>query len=865
MPDFNPDILVSATTNTALVSGLKPNSTYTAQVSVEGFRAPDGSLISVPWSASLTFETIGDEAAPSTPNNFNVILDGETFVATWEAPTTNEDATPLENDFRYYILEFYPAGDPSETQEYFLFYEETKFELPLPLNRLLFGVPEGNLTFSIRSQDLSRNESQPSEVTVGGSAPSVPDLQVGSGASITTVELDWNNDRSVNYYTVYRTPTPVGGCEPFIHPDDEAPAEPTWKMVGSTSPIDDNNPDRRILFYDLPPPGDYCYVVVAHNSFNLTTESAVVSASAENPTTGDSPITDAAPAIPQGAIETGEHYFSINEYDVSSMDPQPRFVDVYASRDDFVSSDELVGRLNVTDGLVSGRFVWVVDGDQSVWLRVRASSFVEPGSSAPLSPITQSAGLVTQGGTDYIADFAVTNAKIQNVDASKLIANTAFVNDLDIQSTFTLKTGGIMRSEVYTPGFEGWYLDHDGFAEFNDLTVRGTVQATSGFLDSMSVRNQLTVGDSTAAGSVQSYTFNASEGWRIESDGSVDFRNGTFNGTIQATSGFLSGLDVNGQLTISSDAGSIQHSSGNFALNSDGTASFSSIVTIWGSINIQGTLNVNSSSFIYSNLTIGSGGKLIVGTGSSTAELASTGSLEFKYGSDTWSIVSTNQNQLLMRSHGLGDGIAFRTRSSTLQNAIRFQTGGTFGTLRAAIHMESNGDVSMNTDNSGFRMGSSFQITSGSSTTEWYAFGSITFRGSGDRTNNLGTDSQRWNNGYIFNVTSSSDLNLKEDVEDSNLGLDFINMLRPVEFYFKDDRTRKRHGLIAQDVQQVMSDIGIGYQDFSAIQDPQQDDRLDGDTLGLVYEQFIGPLIKAVQDLSVKLDDVSGRIDALGG
>ena len=104
-------------------------------------------------------------------------------------------------------------------------------------------------------------------------------------------------------------------------------------------------------------------------------------------------------------------------------------------------------------------------------------------------------------------------------------------------------------------------------------------------------------------------------------------------------------------------------------------------------------------------------------------------------------------------------------------------------------------------------------------------------------------DAEMYANGTI----NTSDKRLKENINDSDLGLSFVNALRPVSYKFIDDKKpeKLKYGIIAQEVQEVLKESGN--EDFAGITDK-------GDYLGADYVQFIAPLIKAVQELSAKVE-----------
>jgi hypothetical protein len=109
---------------------------------------------------------------------------------------------------------------------------------------------------------------------------------------------------------------------------------------------------------------------------------------------------------------------------------------------------------------------------------------------------------------------------------------------------------------------------------------------------------------------------------------------------------------------------------------------------------------------------------------------------------------------------------------------------------------------------------------------------------------------------------NTSDERLKTNIVGSNLGLDFINDLNPVSYKFIEGGkeivdgdivsipgSRTHYGLIAQEVKEVLDESGI--EDFAGWVKMEID---DVDSMqGLRYDQFIAPLIKAVQELTARV------------
>jgi predicted phage tail protein len=63
------------------------------------------------------------------------------------------------------------------------------------------------------------------------------------------------------------------------------------------------------------------------------------------------------------------------------------------------------------------------------------------------------------------------------IQGGQTFINSAFIEDASITNE---KIGNYIQSANYVAGSAGWYIGKDGTAEFNNVTVRGTVYATDG-------------------------------------------------------------------------------------------------------------------------------------------------------------------------------------------------------------------------------------------------------------------------------------------------------------------------------------------------------------------------------------------------
>jgi len=126
-------------------------------------------------------------------------------------------------------------------------------------------------------------------------------------------------------------------------------------------------------------------------------------------------------------------------------------------------------------------------------------------------------------------------------------------------------------------------------------------------------------------------------------------------------------------------------------------------------------------------------------------------------------------------------------------------------------------------------------------------------------------------NVFTTNATwaRNSDLHKKTNIESTDLGLSFINELRPVTFNWKDssefpegykdkdiaemDTETNLYGMIAQEVKEALDKVG--HENFGGW---SEDD--DG-SQKLAQSMFVYPLINAIQELSAKVEDLEKQLN----
>ena len=147
-----------------------------------------------------------------------------------------------------------------------------------------------------------------------------------------------------------------------------------------------------------------------------------------------------------------------------------------------------------------------------------------------------------------------------------------------------------------------------------------------------------------------------------------------------------------------------------------------------------------------------------------------------------------------------------------------------------------------------------------------------------------GLDRYYWENIYYTgSLIKPSDARIKNTIEDTQLGLEFIEKLRPVSYRLNtreklpilDDNdtairdenefiqytsvpgVRKHYGLIAQEVKEVMDDLGVSALDFAGwgLEIKEEEDSQQS----IMLLEFISPLIKAVQELSTRVKELESN------
>ena len=124
-----------------------------------------------------------------------------------------------------------------------------------------------------------------------------------------------------------------------------------------------------------------------------------------------------------------------------------------------------------------------------------------------------------------------------------------------------------------------------------------------------------------------------------------------------------------------------------------------------------------------------------------------------------------------------------------------------------------------------------------------------------DNSWDLGTATKAWKDiNYEGDITDRSDATIKDNIEPLQLGLDFINTLIPVQYNKKSRPDKLDVGLTAQNVQAALEKSGVDPKEGTIVHEIDT-----GNKMRLAYLKFIAPMMKAIQELSDKVDKLENE------
>ena len=492
----------------------------------------------------------------------------------------------------------------------------------------------------------------------------------------------------------------------------------------------------------------------------------------------------------------------------------------------------------------------------------------------------------------------ITAAEISagTITANELSSNIVLINNRITSQNWngTIQANGTIFSNGV--GSAGWAITNT-HAVFDSTLIRGSIAAASVSTPGI---------DLNSDGSISSTNFN------VTATGNVTANNASITGSITSGSGTIGGWTIQpsrlyGGSTYLYSNGQI--TSGNFSVSSSGVLSATGA-------SISGAITATSGTFTGTiNAAGGSFNGYVTAGGSSFGRLDNINSYYHGIninGSFQSCFIRGNGGEVYFRVDNGSQWLKFE--NGTVQiNAVGFSLNGSSATFSGSISASSFtagtitgtsitadssilvgtstslGYMSLNVGTDLIVNGVRFQNRQYSGWhNSFYPYTDGQYDLSVVTTPSLGV--YRWDNiYYLGSIVDQSDRREKNTIEDSDLGLDFINMLRPVSYfknasrkhgilddngnYLRDENEnilyditpgkRRHYGLIAQEVHQVISDLGKTSFDFSGWGQHNPDDPESEQTL--TYMEFISPTIKAIQELSGKVTAIEARLQALEG
>jgi hypothetical protein len=227
-----------------------------------------------------------------------------------------------------------------------------------------------------------------------------------------------------------------------------------------------------------------------------------------------------------------------------------------------------------------------------------------------------------------------------------------------------------------------------------------------------------------------------------------------------------------------------------------------------------------------------SGAPQPVQSGDSLFMLSGLGASDTSYGSQTGGLIQMQAAETFS-STAAGTNISISTAP----------TGST--TLQTRLMILNGGNVGIGTTNPGTKLQVAGEISP-----------------SADGLYSLGDSGLRFSAVYATNGTvQTSDEREKKEIENSDLGLDFVNALRPVSYRWKKGPdTYLHYGLIAQETESAIAAAKARRAPANDIDNVIVAHDKVTDAYGLRYTELVSPLIKAIQELYARFQGHEGRL-----
>ena len=437
-----------------------------------------------------------------------------------------------------------------------------------------------------------------------------------------------------------------------------------------------------------------------------------------------------------------------------------------------------------------------------------------------------------------------------------------------------------------------FYFGASGTTDFDNLsytpvfsvTKDGVLTATSGTIGGISINS----------GDIQGSYTSGSAGFRIQSNGTAEFNGPILKfGKAVGTPTTTNSIQLGDAQIFSRDEGSAGNhlfSTKPFVVMADGSEDNPSL-TIQGDYQKMGFFLVTQSDFNLDTFKLSNGDDDIWSVNSNSTTFTILGNLTVDGSTLTVNGDSGGNSQFLgynssgtlgFHSVSTGSHDHDSSYSATSHDHDSDYYGSSAGSLLAstiASHTSQAHSLSLNSNVSNNDSGGLFvTAVSGLGITRTNIAGTTMdtqkVRPHLSETYALGESGKKYTIGYFQFGTSSSDERLKENIESLDLGLDFINKLEPKKYNWTTETITLDNGeeIIKREDIANMDMFGFLAQDVLAIDDLDDDTTygiarhiVEEDSYEISNENFIAPLVKAVQELSTQVSDLTARIEALEG
>lgn len=403
------------------------------------------------WSRAYSFTTSSDVTAPNPATGLTWNVSGTSFVGAWTAPTLDSDGGPLR-DFKAFKVTLTAAAT-----DVVFYVQEPRFDLSLSRNTTAFGSPKPSVAIKVEAMDTIGNLSIPVTASATNAIPSDV-TNFDAVAALGGVNLSWDHvaDNDLKQYEIY-----VGSTSGFT------PGPSNLKVVTTANAVFYATTDLTLQYYKI-----RAVDVFNQGSANYTVDSQVAYPLDGVPDS-TAPSQPSAPTVSTGTLMAQVSH-AMTKQAGGNLESDVEYLEVHASTTTGFtpSSSTLRGTIDSAgQGIaVSAAFFFpTTDSMTNLYWKVIAVDRSRNKSSAS----NQTTGLPNLIENANILAATITDAKIQNLSAAKLVAGTAIINDLFVQSNLTVSSTGLIKSSNFVLGTSGWQIKADGSAEFNNVVVRG--------------------------------------------------------------------------------------------------------------------------------------------------------------------------------------------------------------------------------------------------------------------------------------------------------------------------------------------------------------------------------------------------------